>query len=211
MRLAFRQPDRGGRRHGVGRKLGFRVLQGPGLMMDFATQDLASVRGVETVALGEPVFERSFLAKADLGGWMISRSKLRWAAATMRYVLDFASDLAALHFCVEIGQVVESACSPDRRQFGRVEAEKIYAGLAAVGYIGADIEFRKAGKTEERRESVGANSAHVKGDNPGPGLAVEGVERELRWNERPHHGQRERPVGEEEIVPRLLHHPWSGG
>src|SRR5579863_3769424 len=81
-RWAGGQFDTGSCGDGVGFELGFRVLQGPGLMMDLASQYLPAVRGVETVTLGKPVFERSFFAMADFVSWMVPSAEFRGAAAT---------------------------------------------------------------------------------------------------------------------------------
>lgn len=112
---------------------------------------------------------------------------------------------------MEIWQVVKRAGRPDRGQISGVETEEIYAGLAAVGHVGADVELGEAGKARQRRESAGANSAHVEGKNADPTSFVESVERELRWNHGTHYRSGQWPVGEEQILPGLLHHPLAGG
>src|ERR1700722_11816844 len=178
-RWARGQVDSGSGIDCVGFEFRSSAPQWPLLMMDLAAQDLLVVRGVETVALGEPVFERSFFAKASFCGRTIPPPKFCGTAVTTGGIVNATFDLGGIHFGVEIGQAVKRPSGPDRGQVGSVETEKIYSGLAAMGHIGADIELGKMGKARQRRESAGVDAAHVEGDDPDPALAVESIEREL--------------------------------
>src|SRR5208282_4146701 len=81
--------------------------------------------------------------------------------------------------------------------------------FAIAGHVGSHIQFWKAREPGQRRKPASANSAHVKRHDPDPAPAIESVERHLWRHQRTHQAGWHRPVGEEEIVPDLLHHPWA--
>src|SRR6202050_5621054 len=108
---------------------------------------------------------------------------------------------------MKIGQMVEPACSPDRRKITGVKTEKVDARLAAVRHVWAHAQPCKARETWQRRHSAPANTAHAKWNHSRPALAIESIERELCRNKGPHCGQRHRHVSKKQIVPGLRHHP----
>ena len=114
------------------------------------------------------------------------------------------------HSRVEIGQVIELAGRPDRRPVPRVKTEEVHAGPAGERYIGTHVQLRKAGKAGQRWQSTRTNAAHAKRDDPDPAVAIVSIEYELRWDKRAKCGRQQRPVGEEQIVPELLHDPGAG-
>src|SRR3989442_3727761 len=108
---------------------------------------------------------------------------------------------------MKVGQMIERARGPNRGKIGGIQAEEEYARLPIVGYVRSDIEFRKARQSGQRRHGASANSTHVEGNDSDPTSAIERVEHELCWDNWPQGSRRQRPVGKEQIVPDLLHHP----
>ncbi len=107
--------------------------------------------------------------------------------------------------------MIKRARSPHSGTTRCVEAEEVDARFAVIGDIGAHIQFRQRGKSGYRREISGANAAHAERNDTDPALGTEGIERKLRRNQRPDLIRRDRPVGEEQIMPGLLHDPGAGG
>src|SRR6266849_1246873 len=98
------------------------------------------------------------------------------------------------HGCMKIGKMIKAACRPDCGQIRCVEAEEIYAGLASVDHVRANVQFREPRESRQGRECVAANATHVKRGNPNPALAIKRVERHLWRDESPHLWSGNRPV-----------------
>src|SRR6202041_535625 len=109
------------------------------------------------------------------------------------------ANLLRTHRCLERRQMIKRAGSPDCRKIGRVEAKEINSRLASKGYIGAHIQLRESREAGERRQPASPNSAHAKGSDSNPALAIEGVERELCRDERSHCNRGNRPVHKQQI------------
>src|SRR5580698_9988109 len=101
-------------------------------MMNLSTIDSATVRGVEAVALGEPVFNRPRFAPAHFAAGAVVSTKLGSATETAGAILNIPAQFPGRHCGVKIGQVVEAACGPDRRKTAGVETEEIHPRLAPI-------------------------------------------------------------------------------
>ena len=75
--------------------------------------------------------------------------------------------------------MVERTGGPDRGKICGIEAEEIYAGLASMRDIGADVELGKSRQSRQRRQSAGTNATHVEGNDSNPALAIESIECQL--------------------------------
>src|SRR5580700_4843071 len=178
-------------------------------MVNFPAKDLVLIGRVKAIALGEPMLKRTFLAQAYFGSRTVASVKFRGTAQTARGIMNAFAILLRTHRCLKIGQMIKPAGSPDCRKIGRVEAEEINSRLASKVYIGADIQLRESREAGERRQPANSNSAHAKGNDSKPALAIEGVERELYGDQRSHGNCGNRPVRKQQIVPDLLHQPWA--
>ena len=63
-RLGFRQIDSGRLRHGIDAKLRVGILQLPRHVMDVSPAHDALIDGIQAIALGEEIFERSLFSHA---------------------------------------------------------------------------------------------------------------------------------------------------
>src|ERR1700722_10959 len=106
--------------------------------------------------------------------------------------------------------MIENASGPDGGEARRVEAEEINSGLSGVGHIGAYVQLGKAREARDWGQPAGSNSAHAKRNDSDPAFAVEGVESQLFGNQRPYCCDRNGPMGEQQVVPDLLHDPRAG-
>src|ERR1700686_5867566 len=155
--------------------------------------NLASVKGafvdrVQAIAFRQPMFQGSTVARLDGSDGAIASAKLRGRAATVTGVMDSFVVLFRGHRSMKIGQVKKGAGGPDCRSIGGVEAEEIDSGLAAVGHVGAYIQFWKARQSRQRRKAASANAAHAEGHDSDPARSVEGVERQWRRHQGTHYG-----------------------
>jgi hypothetical protein len=153
------------------------------------------------------MLNRSRFAQLHFGRGSVAPAELRRCVMSAGMVVDYSLALLRLHNGVKIRQVKEHSSSPDGGQASRVKAEKIHTRFAAEGHIGADVQLRKAGQSWKWRESPAANPTHVKGCDCYPTLTVKRIESELRWHQRTHDRWGQRPMGKQQIVPSLLHHP----
>src|SRR5258708_2188029 len=126
-------------------------------------------------------------------------------------VVNHALALFGLHGGVKIRLMKEGSGGPDSGQVCRVKAKEIDTAFSAEGHISTDVQLRKARQSGKRRKSAAANPAHAERRNGYPTLAVKRVESKLRRHQRAHSGRREWPVGKQQIVPCLLHHPRTRG
>ena len=115
------------------------------------------------------------------------------------------------HGGMKVGQMIKPPRSPDCGKTRSIKAKEIHTRLAVMFHVSADVEFRKTREARQRRKSAAVNAAHAEWNDSDPALAVVGVEGELLRDERPDGFNRKRPVGEEQVVPRLLHDPLACG
>ena len=92
-----------------------------------------------------------------------------------------------------------------------VKAEEPDAGLAAIGNVGADVKFGERGEHGERRRCAKTDSGHSKRDDANPRLALKSVDFKWCGDYRSQEGGIDRPMGKEQVVPRLRHDPWAAG
>jgi len=69
---------------------------------------------------------------------------------------------------MKIGQAEKSARAPHGGKVGRVQAEEIDTGFAAVSNVGPHVQFRKMREARQRRKAASANSAHAKRNDSDP-------------------------------------------
>lgn len=205
--------------HGVVLEFGLGWLQRPRGVLNFAARDAAaSVGGVETVALGQEIFECAGLGVEDVSGWAKAHPQICvWGAAMRAFaaVLDPAGAIFATHARVEIGEMKPGARDRDRDCVGGVETEEPDTGFPAVRYVGTDIEFGESGKRRECGCHAKTHTGHAEGDDTDPGFVLERVDFERCRNQRTQCcaqlGGGDWPMREEQIVPCLRHSPWAGG
>jgi hypothetical protein len=127
--------------HRGGSDLGFGGEEGPGVVMDFASECVAeAVYRIEAVAFGEPVFEAAW---ADLKPCphrsVPSAEKTRAETRVGSLAIVFNPTFAFLGGdpSTVVGEVKKASCSPDGEAGGGIEAQEPHSGFAVREDISA--------------------------------------------------------------------------
>ena len=78
-------------------------------------------------------------------------------------------------------------------------------------YVGAQVELRKAVDAGDTGSRAEADAIHPEGNDADPGGAVEGVRHKSGGQQGRDGGGRNRPVGEEQVIPSLGDRPVAFG
>src|SRR5437763_6714080 len=123
LRLLVRERKR---RHRVQVDHGLASLQVPGRVVDVRSVEPPAVLGVEAVALGEELLERSRRRVEELAFTAIAPAEGR--ARARRLVMDVVADPLAAHARAMVGQPIELLRSFDGDDVRRIEREEPDAG-----------------------------------------------------------------------------------
>jgi hypothetical protein len=198
------------RGHSVPFKFRLRILQRPGLVVNFSPINSVAMNCVKAITFGQPLYERTLRRRPHFLKRPIDRTECGFTTIAARGIANDPAKLFSFHCRVKIGQVIESPSGPHGGKIGGIQTKEINAGLPAIRHIGADIQLRKARRPREWRKTAAMNAAHMKRNHSDPALAVENIERELRWHKRPDRSFRHGPMCKQQIVPNLPHHPRPG-
>src|SRR6266576_6676589 len=152
-------------------------------------------------------------AKADQPNRTITPAKLSLPISTAREVVDFFTRAFCGHIREKIGQMVEGARGVDGWPVSRIQTKKIHACFIAERHVGTNVEFGEAGQPWKRGQPARTYAAHPEGNDTQPAMVIKHIQRELRWNQGPHHLRCNRPVRKEQVMPALCHDPrsrWQG-
>ena len=179
-------------------------------MVDLRPVDAAAVGGVEAVALGQEMLERAGLGgerrtACAIGGAQRAREGARLGAHAR--VVDPVATRANAHVRAEIGQPVQAPRRLDRDAAAGVQAEEPDAGLLAVGHVGAHVQLGERRQPRHGQRAAKADAAHPERRKAEPGVAVIGLDGQLRRHEPPKRRIRNAPVSEQQVMPRLPHQP----
>src|SRR5215211_6256917 len=181
------------------------------MVMNVAAADVAlPIRGIEAVALGQEVLERPGRALERLPHGAVAGRELRPRRAPVRArapVANLVVHRTAVHLCIEVGQVEGGPGEPDGHRVAGIQGEEPDAGLAPGRYVGAQVELREAREPGYARQEARPHTGHAERRDAQPGAAVEGVEAEGGWDQRPEHTPIDGPVHEEQVVPAHKERP----
>jgi hypothetical protein len=177
-------------------------------MVDVGAQDaVLPVERVQAVALGQEVLERARLRVERCAVGPVAGDELGPGVGAERAVADLAAGPLDRH----VGPVVRDPVRPPGARDGEpavgVEAQEVDAGLAVDRRVGADVGLGKARDAGDWRRALEAQAGDLEGRDADPGAAVERVDRKLRRNRGAQRLDRHRPVGEEQVQPRLTLEP----
>ncbi len=133
------------------------------------------------------------------------------AMRPLAVVLNPSIPFCATHSGSKIRQVKPRARDGNRQRVTRVETEEPHAGLSPTSHVGTDIQFRKYREPWHRRRPAQPYTGHAKRNYRKPGLPLKGVDLQLRGKKWAQDCCIHWRVREEQVVPALRHHPWSGG
>ena len=196
-------------------KVGFGIFKLPGIVVDFASLDVAEATDEEGITGGEEVGER-ILRAGGVEGAVAGVELCRRAVAAVGSVVKFPALLGHGHAGPEVGEAEGDAGAEDGKGRAGVEREEVDAGAAIRGAdVGAEVEFGEAGSRGDAdavlAEGAEADLVHEEGDDAEPGPAVEGVDTEAGGELALDVGGGDGPVGEEEFGPALTETPRAGG
>jgi len=154
-------------------------------VVDLSAVDLILKSCEEAVALGEPVFDCSFIAKARLSRRSVMATKLRGRAMSAGVVMNASVRSLRSHGGMKVGQMIKPPRSPDCGKTRSIKAKEIHTRLAVMFHVSADVEFRKTREARQRRKSAAVNAAHAEWNDSDPAFALVGVESHWLRDERP--------------------------
>lgn len=174
---------------------------------------------VEAVAFGQPIVERACFTLIRLATWLVARHEIggrRAAMGAVAYIVDTFALCEEAHVGMVVGQP-EATARPDHgKRVGGIEAKEVDPRLGDGSIcpqrrrrldIGAHVEFGEGGESWYVWEAARRNVGHAKGDNANPSHALIGVQFKLWRDEAAHDFRRDRPMGKEQVHPRLAHQP----
>ncbi len=167
----------------------------------------------QAAALGQPVVERAGSGARHGAGGLVPGAELRRRSAGVgprAGVADGVALCGARHAGVEVRQVVEAPGQSHGHGVRRVEAEEEDARFAVRDDVRADVQLGKRREPRQRRRESRPDAGHAKRDDAEPGLSLERVQRQVGRDERAQAAGVDRPMREQQVVPRLGHHPRAG-
>src|SRR5204863_10096130 len=151
---------------------------GPGRVVDLGAPDPPQADGVQAVALGQEVLERSGAGVEGLADRPVADAERRGAVRARRGVSDLAPDALDGHPRAEVGEAVRDWRREDRRRACGVEAEEVDAGPPADGDVGPDVGLLEPRQHRWRRKTVQPEARDLEWGDRDPGAVLVGVELE---------------------------------
>src|SRR5947209_2424299 len=203
-RLTLERNRVGRHRVEVDRGIGF--LQRPGPMVDVRPVETRAVARVEAISLRQEVLERPGRRSRGIAGRPVFAAERR-AFVARTLVQDPVAAPHDVDLRAEVRKPVDPACRLHRSLTRGVETEEPDAGLALDRHVRADVQLPEARDTRQRKQPTRAETRDDERRHSDPGAPAVLVERELAGNVRAQRVGVDAPVGEEQIVPGLAHHP----
>ena len=139
----------------------------------------------------------------------LQRPRRRTAMRSLAAILNPAAAILAVHARPKVRQMEPRARDRHRHSIPRVQTEKPYARLAICHHVRPHIQFRKCRQPRYVRRPSKPHARHAKRHHRNPGLPLERVDLQPSRDERPQHRRIDPPMGKQQVVPRLRHHPWT--
>ena len=178
--------------------------------MDLGAEQLPAVLGVEAVALGEEVLERAGPRVED-GAVAAVRCAEGLALVAAAVVDDVCAAPPHEDVRVVVGQPVEAPCGLDHEAARRVEGEEPDPGLTVTSHVRADVELAKVRCERQRQQAARPQSRDGERRHAEPAAARVLVHVEPVRHDLAQPIGRDAVMDEEQVVPRLAHHPGRFG
>ncbi len=208
MRRLRRQGESQFAGHITGREFSGGRLQGPRLMLDFATIKTASgIGGEQSVPFSEPMFQTAGLASKDITDRPVIHLQHGSSSAPMRPVTLISDPVApqfAVHPGIKIREMKSDPSSTHCQPGRRIQTEKPNPRAAAADDVRPDIELRKRSGSGQTRHAGQPNIRHSERHDPNPGFTIPQIKFPRRIRPRQERPQRFRihaPMGEQQIAP----------
>ena len=171
--------------------------------------DAQPTRGVgkEQVSFREEELERAGLRRVSLTRNTIDKLRIVIIASAMRSVpYPAIVRCIRVHLGMLIGQVEEGAGRPDCQRLVAIQAVEPNPGSPLfIENVGAEIQLQEVTEPRNGWAESGAHVSHEEWNDPQPGVPVEGIHLQSRWQRRLNLGGVPSPVKEGEFVPALKH------